>query len=507
MIKRNSAKALIAVMAVIVFLALIFAVRTHAENEVLLKVRFGTVEQDGYSMRDAEGVVRGFDAEYMAKISQYGMMDLQYSFYDNFEELMNALESGEIDMAAGIAKTEEREEKFIFSADPFMIGAFKIAVNPENDFYEYGNPEQISGMKLGVTSGSYMAKLSEIWESEYGSTLNLVEFESEQLLKDAVDNGKIDGMVVSYGQFRDYRTIYEKEANGYYVCMNRDKPDLKRRVDQAMNRIIYESPNYVTNLRNKYREKVTSGIAVTEEEKSFIQDHFSDGLVNVAVMKNDPPYYSYSEGEEKGIIPEFYGVMSERLRLEGVNIRFTYIPYNNYREMYEAVLNGEADVVGFTNMDASDASAMGCILTAAYENQSMVILMPSGMRFFYGADDPSEIPSGEAADGKELLSAAQGVDADKVRHYLKINGINSEVVEFDSLEECYTKIFEGGYGWLTTSLVKATWLVNQHRCTIGKYGLGSLRCGKTRTLHACITSVKSSIEFIKGTDIDRVGKL
>ncbi|XME02800.1 EAL domain-containing protein [Lachnospiraceae bacterium C1.1] len=468
MVKKMSAKALIAELAVMVlFIALIFAVRINAasamtisENSELTKVRFGTVEQEGYSMRDENGIVRGFDAEYMAKISQYGLMDLEYHFYDNFEELLSALEKGEIDMAAGVAKTKEREGNFIFSSKPIMDSAIVIAVPKEDDFYEYGNVDQISEMKLGANAGSYMANISDEWQAEYGTSLNIIKFDSEEEMRAAVDSGKVDGMIVASGQYPEYRSIFEPTIVGFYVCMNKGRSDLKEKVDDAINRILKEDIDYFDTVINKYRVINGAAVTISAEEKEFLKKHFPDGNIYVAVLRHDPPYYSLDDGEEKGIIPDYYNLLAKKINSNGLDIKFKFVTYRDNDEIYDAVTNYRVDMLGYTGMDSTDASALGVILTGAYDNQMMAIIIPA-----IDQKNTEKNKNYSASDNKTSLYnvAVQKNDAMQIRYYLRLKEINYKITEYDSLEKCYKKMEKGECDGVVTTLTKANWIINQNR--------------------------------------------
>ena len=72
------------------------AFATFDSSQQYNTVKVGVVEQAGSAQRDQNGVLRGFDAEFMNRVAQYAGFDMQYTFYSDFNELLDAVEKGEV---------------------------------------------------------------------------------------------------------------------------------------------------------------------------------------------------------------------------------------------------------------------------------------------------------------------------------------------------------------------------------------------------------------------------
>ena len=79
-------------------------------------VKAGIFSFDGYHMKDENGSLSGYGIEFLNLVSEYSHLNFQYTGYDkSWNEMLNMLENGEIDVVTSARRTSEREESFAFS--------------------------------------------------------------------------------------------------------------------------------------------------------------------------------------------------------------------------------------------------------------------------------------------------------------------------------------------------------------------------------------------------------
>ena len=413
-------------------------------------VKVGVVEQAGSAQRDENGVLRGFDAEYMNRIAQYAGFDMQYTFYSDFNELLDAVEKGEVEMAAGISRTPEREQRFLYAERKIGSGKLNLRVRPDDDRYEYGNIEQIAHMKVGAIEGSIMAEKALEWAREAAIELNLTTYAGEGELVSALSSGKIDGAFVNSSVLADCREVLVIDVIDYFVVFNKDERDLKNVVDSAMNRILDEDVLYFEHLEGVYKAKREAGLAFTAAEKSFLQEH-SQAPLAVATITDNPPYHDHANGKESGIVKDYYDHLAKVINECGTSISFEVADYPSLDAAIQAVAEGKADVLGMTIIDSTTAGQDGLVLTSSYGMQNIIsIAMPHNQNLLF-----------EEAHG--IRTAVLESERDTLAVYLATQKTEYELVPMKSLDDCYRALQTGEVALFVTSSARATWLINQHR--------------------------------------------
>lgn len=427
-----------------------FAFATFDGSQQNNTVKVGVVEQAGSAQRDENGVLRGFDAEFMSRIAQYAGFDMQYTFYSDFNELLDAVEKGEVEMAAGISKTPEREQRFLYAERKIGSGKLNLRVRPDDDRYEYGNIEQIAHMKVGAIEGSIMAAKALEWAKEAAIELNLTTYAGEDELVSALSSGTIDGAFVNSSVLADCREVLVIDVIDYFVVFNKNERDLKNAVDSAMNRILDEDVLYFEHLEEAYKSKRAASLTFTADEKRFLEEHSQAPLI-VAAITDNPPYNDRETGAPRGIVKDYYDHLSEAINEGGAPVSFEVADYPDLDAAIEAVASGKADVLGMTIIDSTTAGQHGLALTCSYGMQNiMSIAMPQNQNLLF-------------ENGTSIRTAVLESERDTLAVYLATQKTDYDLVSMKSLDDCYRALQTGEVDLFVTSSARATWLMNQHR--------------------------------------------
>ncbi len=442
------AASLVAVGALVSVPSMAFATLDGGQQNSTVKV--GVVEQAGSAKRDDDGVLRGFDAEYMNRIAQYAGFTMEYTFYPDFDELLNAVERGEVQTAAGISKTPEREQRFLYAERKIGSGKLNLRVRPDDDRYEYGNVDQIAHMKVGAIEGSIMATKALEWAQEAAIELNLKTYAGESELTNALSSGEIDGAFVNSSVLADCREILVLDVIDYFVVFNKNERDLKNAVDSAMNRILNEDVLYFEHLEGAYKPKRAASLAFTAAEKHFLEEHSQAPLI-VAAIADNPPYHDHVAGTTHGIVKDYYDHLAEVISEGGAPISFEVADYPNLDEAIEAVASGKADVLGMTIIDSTTAGQHGLALTCSYGMQNIIsIAMPQNQNLLF-------------ENGTGVRTAVLESERDTLAVYLATQKTDYDLMPMKSLDDCYKALQTGAVEVFVTSSARATWLMNQHR--------------------------------------------
>lgn len=447
-------------------------------------VRVGIVESLGYIEPDENGDERGYDADFTLKIAQYAGLKVQWVVEDNYSTLLTDLENGTIDMAPGVSKTSDREQRFIFSDTWMGRGNMSICARSADGRFDYGEINQLKDKHFGVLAGSSMIDALAAWASSHGFEPNLTQYSSEAEVESALMNSEVDLIIYGGSPPPDgSRVINQFNPTAYYMVFARDNTTLKTEVDSAMSRIMSEDTLYQEKLFEKYRGSLSYQTrAFTTDEKAFIAEH---PTVKVAVLADNLPYSEVSsKGVARGIIVDYYDALSD---LCGVD--FEYVAFATQADEFAAVANGEVDMVGLVVDDVTDASNSGLILTTDYTTQTAVELKRVGT---------------------EHVSKVAVLDADssQMRRSLALAGMTYEVTSYNSVADCFAALENNDVDAIFCGMPAATWILNQHRSsdftitTMSELNWGV--CGGVAQGEEALGSVLSKATLSSGLMIDSI---
>ena len=115
------------------FLLLAVASSAAAEKQ---KIRVGYFRFPGYHEIAEDGRYFGYGYDVLQMLRFYNDWEYEYVGYDkNWEDMLEMLEKGEIDMVTSARRTPEREEKFLFSSIPIGIKATRLSVRDDDARY------------------------------------------------------------------------------------------------------------------------------------------------------------------------------------------------------------------------------------------------------------------------------------------------------------------------------------------------------------------------------------
>ena len=398
--------------------------------------RVGVIALNDYAEKDMDGDYSGINVEYAYKIAQYANLNIEIVLYQSGKTALDDLDNGRIDLMCNVVKTPAREEKYLFTEQPVGRLAMCAFVRKNDDRFSFGNNKQLAKMTFGSEQASTVGSLFTKYCSVYGITPKLKTFASLAQVKAALDAGEIEAGLYGAPEVEGYRTIQNFAPIPYYfICRNSDS-NLKNQVDEAMATILAEDSIYFDRLVQKYTTADFTMAMLTNEEKAYIATH--PKLV-VAVLNDDAPYHSEgSNNGHKGIIPNFYAKLA---KLTGFTV--TYKHYQTNAQAMQAVLNGEADVMGLYANGQIAATTSGLRLTRPYDNVDAVLLTKANT----GMSEIHRLAIKERS--RKMLE-------NSVRNLTQI-----QLVKHETVKTCFEALKNKEVDGIICGMPSATWLVNQ----------------------------------------------
>ena len=274
---------------------------------------------DCYHMQDEDGKRSGYGYEMMQLISKYLQCTFSYEGYEKTAaECVEMLRNGELDIYTAAKKTPEREAEFAFSRHPTITAITCMNVKVGNTSVIPGDYSTYEGLRIGLLARhTYNDSFLE-FTREKGFSCEIFYYDTPTELSDALINGEVDALVNSYMRFPEDETVIENFGQTpYYIMARKEDQDLLDQMDNAIDRLNQETPNWRSDLYNKYYGVQSQNTEFTKEESEFLEELKAAGTVIRGVMDPDgSPYSWYEDGEACGIAADLFKATAEKLGLD-----------------------------------------------------------------------------------------------------------------------------------------------------------------------------------------------
>jgi len=337
-------------------------------------VKAGVFFFDGYHMRDNNGVYTGYGIELLNLISQYSHLNFEYVGYDkSWDEMLDMLERGEIDVVTSARKTRQRAETFAFSL-PIERNSTILSIQEQNTKIRSGDYSTYNGMTVGLVAGSSQNQSLSDFAHENGFTYQTREYDDPDQLEADLQNGTIDAILTSnLRRSENEKKLDTIETDYFYAITRKDDQELLDEINYAINQMNINESDWANVLYFKYYGNSNSSTsAFTQRELDYIQAVASGKKQITAISMVDRKPYSYVEdGELKGILPEFFDSL---MRMAG--LPYEMIVPKDQAEYNRLKESGGVDIVvdwqQFSYMENNYAN--DGFLTDAYMNTGTALL-------------------------------------------------------------------------------------------------------------------------------------
>ena len=330
---------------------------------------------DCYHIQDKNGKRSGYGYEMMQGISKYLQCTFSYVGYDKTASECEAmLRNGELGIYTAARRTAKREAEFAFSTHPAITSSTCMNIKVGNERIVAGDYSTYNGIRVGfLRRHTYNGAFLD-FVKEKGFDCDIIYYETPTELSNALVNDEVDALVNSYIRIpEDGQTIENFGEMPYYIMARKEDRALIDRLDDAIDSMNVETPNWRTEFYNKYYGSVENNRELTEAEQTLLKKMQDGGEPIRAVMNPDAnPYSWYENGEACGIAADIFRATAEALELP-----YEIVPVAS-KEEYEALVEaGDVDIW----MDMSgDEDETGCRyrLTEPYLSTTVSVLRVRG---------------------------------------------------------------------------------------------------------------------------------
>lgn len=415
-------------------IGLFYPLNVKAEEEEEKTIRIGYIDYDGFITEEEDGTYSGYGIDYLEELSKYTGWNYEF-VYDSWENHLEGLLTGKIDFLCHAQRSEEREEKYLFSKYAVGSEISVLYVRRDDDRYYYDDYENFDRMTIAFLEGSYQNGQIAGYAEKKGFSYQSVFKDTQQECFALLREGKVDAVAMgSLALQNQYKVVYRFGADPFYFMTGKQNEELMDELDEAMGELYAANPTFSTDLNKKYYgdSGAALDITLTRDEAEYID---ASEEVTIALIPNRKPFsYLNEKGEPDGIVVDIMKNIGKR---SGFNFHYVMIPegvkVNAYLSEHPTHLAAgvltENPVFQTEEYVISEKFYSGNVILA-YKNGGIFEL-----------DNP---------DASYKLAVPSSYMALKI--YIEKNYPQFEIVEGASTEECMQMVLEGKADFLAQNM-------------------------------------------------------
>ena len=330
------------------------------EKQQTQTIRIGAFE-DTFNYVDKNGVRRGYGYELMQALAGYTGWKFEYVKCD-WSNCFDKLENGEIDIMGDISYTDERAQKMLFPDEPMGEEKYILYADLSDMDIETSDFKSLDGKRVGVLLGTEPEIMLTEWENKNGIHTEHVNVNNNDDVEKKLANHEIDCFVSleeSIWSEQGISSVTTIGKSGIYFAINKERSDIKTKLDYAMRQLEQDSPFFKADLYKKYFTLDYIQL-LTGKEKVWVEEH---GGIQIGFLNNDPAIFSMDKetGKLTGMLAEYISYAKDCLGNQ--TLEFNIQAYDNYDEMIQALQNREIDVAFYAGRNPDFAEKNGYALT------------------------------------------------------------------------------------------------------------------------------------------------
>ncbi len=400
--------------------------QTGSPDDAQTVVRVGYYPSRRFQEGSADGEPKsGYSYEYLQKVATYTGWKYEY-VYGDWEDLYQKLLNGDIDLMAGISYTGERAKALNFSDAVILQETFYIYKSPSDSSIKSGDIRSFSGKRIGATTTHKMYDRLQQWQKENGADIDIVLYDNISDCINAFFAGEVDAFISAVNMAAGYSGITPVEEIGkepYYICTAKDRTDLLQSLNSATAIMQEQDSRFLNELQNKYEVDTSVSVLLSQGEEKWMASHDS---IRIGYLNDYLPYSDTAEdGSVTGLVSDIVPELFSRLPGE-YRPRLSYIGYDNQSDMFDALRNGDVDLLFPVGGQSWYAEQEG------YLQSSNVVTVNMDLAYL-GTYSAESTPARIAVNRGNLMQY----------YYTISNFPDSEIVDCDSIEDCLQAVKSG----------------------------------------------------------------
>lgn len=312
----------------------------------------------------------GYGVTYLNMLARYTNWEYEYVFVED-EKRMEELQNGNIDLLCGVSADEIRNQEILLSDKDCCMHYALLCAKKDDTSIFYNDYELVNGKRIAVNTSRSMESMLEEFAREYHLTYTPVYCTSFSEMESAIDEGRADLLVTAnLRNLENYKYVAKMGMRDLFFAVSANHPELMQQINSADHQVKLKQPFILASLYETYYGRPSEKlIGTTREEHDFIQ---SKTPIRVVCDAGNFPI-SYMD-EDTG---EYSGIYADALKLieQESGLIFEFIPLDKYKNSWEMLQNGEADMSANMYLDDELKQKFGLISSNPYITSNFTMIL------------------------------------------------------------------------------------------------------------------------------------
>ena len=286
----------------------------------------------------------GYEIDFLDEIAKYTQWTYEY-YPTTFQEGMEMVKNGELDLIGGINYSKEREEFLNYSdlSSGTTFTTFFTRDDSKLRPYAYSSYNEL---KVGFVKETNSIALFNNFTASNNFAIKAVYYNTFEEVINSVLAGEIEAGVISNYQFNiGTKPIAKIYPTPFYFTTTSFDTILLNQLNLAQKLIAENKPNLQKELATKYNKTKIDDIIVLDKN---IQEYLnSNDAIKVVYVKNSSPLIIEKDKNLSGYLIDLANIIEKKSRLN-----FTYEGVSSIEEAISKVKAGKADAI--LNVDNKD---------------------------------------------------------------------------------------------------------------------------------------------------------
>lgn len=345
-----------------------------AQSDQQIKtVRVGwLVNNEGFQDGNPGERLSGWGYEYLQTLSYY-TPGWQYEYVSGtFTELMDMLETGEIDLMPNISYSEERAQKLLFSSNPEGTERYYIYAKPDRDDLSKGDPQALQGLTIGYNPGVMQTTVGQQWLADEGITCTYKEMPGGGDLFAALANDEVDAIIMNDTiSSTSASPMFYVGSSDYYFAVPKSRPDLMDDINSAMAAINRVNPRFNDEVKSNYSAQNSGSSSLTGDERTWLKEN--NNTVTLGYLTGKLPYCNEGEnGEMEGSLASLVTTLHDKF---GITVKT--VAFESNEKLQKALTKGTVDVALPIYRDYWLAEQLGFVQSTSLGSMSLTVIHAS----------------------------------------------------------------------------------------------------------------------------------
>lgn len=320
-LKKSLNLLILLVIVILAFSGIASSVEANYRNNNIVKVAWYTKGDFDGTRASKDRMYYSLEDDYYQKLSEVTGLEFKY-IPATFEESLAMLQSGRVDVVAGVAYIPKRAKLYTYIMPPMSFSTVSLLEkdNTKEYYYEedkniqYTKVEELSGKKIGIEE-KYKNQYLELLKGKKidQSTLKIVPYSSYEVMKKALLEDKLNYIIAftTPSAIRGLRETIRLKTTNLYFCANRDSEYIIEKLNKGLRAIKKSNPNYNDELYYNHFKFKTTNLYYTPREKIALNN--LNELIFYVPNNKPLKYNKAKDGTETGYYAYYIKDLAIRL--------------------------------------------------------------------------------------------------------------------------------------------------------------------------------------------------